>query len=54
MSVVVKAQIKDVAENFNVAADFADALDAEVKSIIKKALQRAEANGRRTVMAKDL
>ncbi len=54
MSVVVKAKIKEIVENFNVSGDFADALDKKVTEIIKTATERAEANGRRTVMAKDL
>jgi histone H3/H4 len=54
MSVVVKAKIKEIAGSFNVAADFPDALDEEVSGIIKRALKRAEDNGRRTLMAKDL
>ena len=53
-SVVVKAKIKDLAGNYNVAGDFAEALDAKVKALVADALKRAEGNGRRTVMAKDL
>lgn len=53
-SVVVKAKVKELAGNYNVAADFYEALDAAVKELIKKATERAEGNGRRTVMAKDL
>ena len=50
----VKAKIKDATGEFNVASDFIDALDAKVKDLIKDATGRAQANGRRTVMAKDL
>lgn len=53
-SVVVKAKVKELAGNYNVAGDFAEALDAKVKELIAEALKRAEANNRRTVMAKDL
>ncbi len=53
-SVVVKAKIKELASNYNVGGDFADALDAKVKALVADALKRAEGNGRRTVMAKDL
>ena len=52
--IVVKAQIKEVAEGFNISADFADALDKNVIELVKKAAERAEANGRRTIMPKDL
>ena len=51
---VVKAKIKDVAGNYNVAGDFADALSKKVEHLIKDACERAKANGRRTVMSKDI
>lgn len=51
---VVKAKIKDAAKGFNVAGDVAEALNKKVEQLIKDACARAEANGRKTVMAKDL
>lgn len=51
---VVKAKIKEVAGDFNVAGDLADALNKKVEQLIKDACDRAKANNRRTVMAKDL
>jgi len=51
---VVKAKIKDYATGYNIAGDFAEALDQKVAALIKDAVKRAEGNGRRTVMAKDL
>ncbi len=54
MSLIVKANIKEVAKDFNVAGDFADALNKKVEDMIKAACSRAEANNRKTVMAKDL
>ena len=53
-SLVVKAKIKDFAKGYNVAGDLADALSKEVENLIKKAIARAESNGRKTVMAKDV
>ncbi len=53
-SVVVKAKIKELVGNYNVASDFAEALDAKVRELIAEAVKRAEANNRKTVMAKDL
>lgn len=53
-SVVVKSRIKELAGEYNVAGDFADALNAEVENLVKKACNRAKENNRRTVMAKDL
>ena len=51
---VVKAKIKDYASGHNVSSDFSEALNDKVVALIKDAVARAEANGRRTVMGKDL
>ncbi|MBI4448430.1 DUF1931 domain-containing protein [Candidatus Woesearchaeota archaeon] len=51
---IVKAKIKDLAGELSVASDFSDALNQKVEQVIKDACTRAQANGRRTVMAKDL
>lgn len=51
---VVKAKLKEVAKGCNVAGDFADELDKKVRKLVDDAVSRAEANGRKTVMAKDL
>jgi len=51
---IVKAKIKSVVPGLNVAGDFADALNKKVEELIKAAKERAEANGRKTVMAKDI
>lgn len=52
--IVVKAKIKDLVPGFNVSSDLADALDAKARQLVKDAAARAEANGRKTIMAKDL
>jgi hypothetical protein len=52
--IIVKAKIKEVAGEFSVAADFADKLDEKVAQMVKEACERAQANNRRTVMARDL
>ena len=54
MALVVKANIKAVVPGYNVAGDFAAALETMVEEAIKKASERAEANGRKTIMKKDL
>jgi histone H3/H4 len=51
---VVKSKIKDVVTGANVAGDFAEALDEEVRRLVERAVERAQANNRKTVMAKDL
>lgn len=53
-TLVVRSKIKELTDNFSVSSDFGDVLDEKVKSLIKDAIRRAEANGRRTVMSKDL
>ena len=57
-TLIVKANIKDVAvvdgKPLNVAGDVAEALSNKVKHIIETACKRAKANGRNTVMAKDI
>lgn len=53
-NIVVKAKIKEVASGYNIAGDFADAIDKRVRTLIKDAVKRAEGNNRKTVMAKDL
>lgn len=52
--IVIKAKIKEVVGNYQVSGDYVEALDKVVKESIKKSIERAEANHRRTVMAKDL
>lgn len=52
--VVVKSKIKDYVGDMNVSGDFADALSEKVAELIKDAAKRADANGRKTVQAKDL
>lgn len=52
--IVIKAKIKEVVGNYQVSSDYVEALDKVVREHIKRSIERAEANHRRTVMAKDL
>ncbi len=56
--IIIRSKIKDYAEvdgtKFQVASDLGDALAKKVEELIKDACRRAQANGRKTVMAKDL
>ena len=55
MALIVKNAIKDMVKGrANVSADFYNALDAEVKGLVSKALDRAKANNRKTIQARDL
>ena len=51
---VVRAKIKDACEGYNVAGDLADALSEKMEMALKDAVERAESNGRKTVMSKDV
>ena len=50
MSLIVKTKIKELAGSFNVAGDFAEALNKKCEQLIRDAIERAKANNRRTVM----
>ncbi len=55
MALIVKNAVKDMVKGkANVSADFYDALDSQVKSIVSKALDRAKSNNRKTIQARDL
>ena len=52
--IVVKSQIKELCRGMSISEDLAEALDKKVKGIVQDAIERAKANNRRTVMARDL
>lgn len=52
--IIIKSKIKDAVPDLNVAAEVADALDKKVFQLLKEASERAKANGRRTLQARDL
>ncbi|MFC1741954.1 histone-like protein [Nanoarchaeota archaeon] len=51
---VVKAKLKDVCKGFNVAGDLAEGLSGKVGAAVDDAVKRADGNGRKTVMGKDV
>ena len=51
--IVVKSKVKEVSGNCNVAGDFAEKLNEVAVDLVKAAGARAEANGRKTMQAKD-
>jgi len=51
--IVVKSKVKEVSGNCNVSGDFAEALNVVAVDLVKAAAKRADANGRKTVQAKD-
>jgi len=52
--VIVKTKIKDMVGTYSVSADFTEELNKKVKQMIQDAMKRAEANGRKTVMGRDI
>lgn len=53
---VIASKVKDAikAGDCNTAGDAVDALSAVVEGLVKRACERAKANGRKTVRAEDL
>jgi len=54
MYLVTKAQVKEIVGDISISEEFYPALNAEVERIIKTAMRRAQQNGRRTIMARDV
>ena len=52
--IIVKTAVRDAVDGLNVSADFYDTLDDEVQTLLDDAKCRAQANGRKTVQARDL
>jgi histone H3/H4 len=53
-SIVIRSKLRDVVKGLNISGDFPTALDEEVKLIISRAVERAKANNRKTLMGKDI
>lgn len=51
---VVKSKVKDVVSGHNVSGDFAEALNEMLVWTVMQGCERAKANGRRTLQARDL
>jgi histone H3/H4 len=54
VNLVIKSNIKKVAKNINIAGDVPAALNRKIEDVIKEAVQRAKANGRKTLQGKDI
>jgi len=55
--IVVRTQIKDIVKEAginNISDDFIDKLNEKVTVLIKESCKRAQENGRKTVMGKDI
>jgi histone H3/H4 len=53
---VVQSKVREAVKNggANMSGDFAEALSAKVADMVSKAVERAKANGRKTVRGYDL
>jgi histone H3/H4 len=51
---IVKVAVREALEDYDVGSDVYDALDDEVEELLEDAADRAAANDRKTVMARDL
>lgn len=54
VDLIVKSKIKEAVPGLNVAGEVAAALNNKVEELLKEAAERAKANGRRTLQARDL
>lgn len=54
IDLIIKSKIKSAVPELNVSAEVADALNSKVIKILQDASERAKANGRRTLQARDL
>ncbi|MBI2449235.1 DUF1931 domain-containing protein [Candidatus Pacearchaeota archaeon] len=54
LDLIVKSKIKEAVKDLNIAAEVAEALNKRVVDMLQDAAERAKANGRRTLQARDL
>lgn len=54
VDLIVKSKIKSAVGELNVAGDVPEALNKKVLKLLEEASERAKANGRRTLQARDL
>jgi len=50
----VKSAVRELVGDFRVSEDFWEALNKSVEELVKRAVERAKANGRKTVRGADL
>lgn len=54
IELIIKSKIKSAVPELSVSGDVAEALNKKVLELLEQASQRAKANGRRTLQARDL
>jgi len=50
----VKSAVRELVGDFRVSEDFWEALNKSIEAVVKKAVERAKENGRKTVRGADL
>lgn len=53
-TIIVKSKIKEVSGDKSVSAEFLEVLNNQAHDLVKKAIARAKANGRKTVQGRDI
>ncbi|MCS7126628.1 MAG: hypothetical protein NZ929_06955 [Aigarchaeota archaeon] len=52
--IIVESKVRELLpEGIRLASDALDGLDSVVKEVVKKAVQRCQANGRKTIIKED-
>ncbi|MFH7880895.1 MAG: DUF1931 domain-containing protein [Candidatus Aenigmatarchaeota archaeon] len=54
VNLVVKSAVREVVGDVRISDEFFDALNKKVEAMVKEAVKRAEANGRKTLRAADV
>jgi len=54
VDLIIKSKIKDAVNGLNVSSEVPEALNKKVEQLLKDAMERTKANGRRTLQARDL
>jgi histone H3/H4 len=55
MAIIVKSAVRELVKGkFNVSEEFLKKLDADVAALVRRAAERAKANGRKTLKARDV
>ncbi|MCS7093952.1 MAG: DUF1931 domain-containing protein [Candidatus Aenigmarchaeota archaeon] len=53
-NLVIKSAVREVAGDIRISDEFFDALNKKVAELVKEAVKRAEANGRKTLRGADV
>ena len=54
IDLIIKSKIREAVKGLNVSSEVPDALNKKVQRLLDDASERAKANGRRTLQARDL